>query len=114
MASRDDPLAAMMAEGMRSTSAGGGSLVTFFAQAKKVTRLQGETKGSRAFQDQVLFIDVLAIKGLEPKTLLLLELGAPEGVVPALAAVLDMRGCGERNLVAALAALQCSRACYFT
>ena len=45
MASRDDPLAARMAEGMRSTSAGGRvSLVTFFARAKKVTRQQGETK----------------------------------------------------------------------
>jgi hypothetical protein len=46
MASRDDPLAAKMAEGMRSTSAWGRvSLVTFFARAKKVTRQQGETKG---------------------------------------------------------------------
>ena len=45
---------------------------------------------------------------------LVLELGALEGVVPALATVLDLRGGGERDLVAAFAALQCSRACDFT
>ena len=39
MATQDDPLAAEMAEGMRSTSAGGVFLwLPFFAQAKKVTR----------------------------------------------------------------------------
>ena len=61
-----------------------------------------------------MLIDVLAIKGLKPKTLLLLEVGALEGVVPALATVLDLRGGGERNLVAAFAALQCSRSRDFT
>ena len=81
---------------------------------RKVTRHQGETKCFRGFLDQILLIDVLAIKGLKPGALLLLELGAFKCVVAALAAVLDMRGCGERNLVAAFAALQRSRACYFT
>ena len=45
---------------------------------------------------------------------LILELGALEGVVSTLAAVLDLRGGGKGDPVAAGIALQCSRARDFT